>query len=159
MNINGLDELDNKILTVIKDNARMDYTEISKHVGITRVAVKNRIKAMEEKGIIKGYRTIIEANQVPGSYEFYLDIQTVPEQLQTVVDMLKSRSIIHKIYSTTGECRLHAVGISNSPNEVGQFARSLYKNVRGITKLEWEFLISDLMEEKDSDEKQREGKE
>lgn len=50
MNIQGLDVLDNKILDVIKDNARATFSEIGKSVGLSRVAVKNRIEAMERKG-------------------------------------------------------------------------------------------------------------
>jgi len=146
MNIYGLDKLDNQILDLISDNARMDYTEISKHVGITRVAVKNRIKAMEEKGVIKGYKTVIETGTVPGAYEFFIDIQMIPERLNEVVELLKESPMINRIHSTTGECRLHATGISSSPKEVGQLVRNIFNNVRGITRLEWEFLISDLME-------------
>ena len=43
MNIEGLDKLDNAILETIKDNARMSYSDIGEKVGLSRVAVKNRM--------------------------------------------------------------------------------------------------------------------
>jgi len=59
MHIEGLDETDNRILDVIEKNARLTYKEIGDRVGISRVSVKARMQAMEEKGIIRGYETVI----------------------------------------------------------------------------------------------------
>ena len=65
MNSEGLDALDKKILDVIKENARLSYSDIGARVGISRVAVKNRMDILEKNGIIKGYYTSIEANNMP----------------------------------------------------------------------------------------------
>ena len=56
MQIEGIDEIDNKILEIIKDNARLTYKEIGEKVGISRVSVKTRMDVLQEKGIIKGGR-------------------------------------------------------------------------------------------------------
>lgn len=47
MHIEGLDALDNKILEVIKEDARLSYSEIGSRVGLSRVAVKNRMEVLE----------------------------------------------------------------------------------------------------------------
>lgn len=65
MNIEGLDRFDHAILEVIKDHARMSYSEIGEKVGLSRVAVKNRMEIMEKKGIIQGYKTVIDETKVP----------------------------------------------------------------------------------------------
>lgn len=64
MPIEGLDELDNRILDIIKDNARMTYKEIGDRVGISRVSVKTRMDSMQEKGIIRGFQTVIDPTHV-----------------------------------------------------------------------------------------------
>ena len=51
MFLSGLDELDQKILELLIENARYSYSDIGEKVGISRVAVKARISAMEEKGV------------------------------------------------------------------------------------------------------------
>lgn len=56
---------DNEILSVIRDNARLGYTEIGNLVGLSRVAVKNRMDLMQKEGVIKGYKTIIEPESAP----------------------------------------------------------------------------------------------
>ena len=59
MYLNGLDELDQKIIQLLVKNARMSYSDIGEKIGISRVAVKARIQALENKGIIEEYTTII----------------------------------------------------------------------------------------------------
>lgn len=55
-----MDESDRKILDLLRENARMSYSEIGNAVGISRVSVKKRITAMEEAGIIRAYRAVID---------------------------------------------------------------------------------------------------
>ena len=52
MNSEGLDALDKKILDVIKENARLSYSDIGAQVGISRVAVKNRMDILEKKVLV-----------------------------------------------------------------------------------------------------------
>ena len=53
MFLDGLDEMDQKIVQLLIKNARMSYSDIAQQVGISRVAVKMRIQALEKKGIIE----------------------------------------------------------------------------------------------------------
>ncbi len=54
-----IDEKDNKILGVIKKNSRMPFETIGAKVGLTRNAVKYRIKNLEKLGIIAGYKMMV----------------------------------------------------------------------------------------------------
>ena len=55
MYLSSLDKIDNAILNLLLNDARMSYSDIGNKVGLSRVAVKNRVAAMERAGIIKGY--------------------------------------------------------------------------------------------------------
>ena len=55
-----MDKIDHAILDLIKDNARMSYSEIGNAVGLSRVAVKKRMDVMETSGVIRGYKTVID---------------------------------------------------------------------------------------------------
>jgi DNA-binding Lrp family transcriptional regulator len=55
MEISGLDDIDNRIIELLRENARISYSEIGNAVGKSRVAVKTRIDQLEKKGIIRGY--------------------------------------------------------------------------------------------------------
>ena len=53
MFLDGLDELDQKIVKLLIQNARMSYSDIGEKIGISRVAVRSRVQALEQKGIIE----------------------------------------------------------------------------------------------------------
>ena len=46
--LQGLDALDQKIVSLLIENARMSYSDIAQRVGISRVAVKMRVQALEK---------------------------------------------------------------------------------------------------------------
>ena len=67
MFLDGLDQLDQKIVELLIRNARMSYSDIGQEIGISRVAVKSRIQALEQKGIIEEYTTIINPQKISGA--------------------------------------------------------------------------------------------
>ncbi len=59
MYLDGLDELDQKIVRLLIENARVSYSDLGEKIGLSRVAVKARIQALEQRGIIEEYTTVI----------------------------------------------------------------------------------------------------
>ena len=53
-----MDKLDYKILNILKENGRETASDISKAIHLSVSAVLDRIKKMEESGIIKGYTAV-----------------------------------------------------------------------------------------------------
>ena len=54
-----IDALNWKILKCLQENARQSNAKIGRIVGISSPAVSERIKKMEDVGIINGYKTIV----------------------------------------------------------------------------------------------------
>ena len=79
MNAEGLDAIDYQILTLLYKDARITFSEIGQEVGLSRVAVKNRITAMEQCGIILGYKAVIDTTKVPGRLFMTMDEEAAPE--------------------------------------------------------------------------------
>ena len=88
MFLDGLDDLDQKIIRCLIQNARMPYSEIGQQVGISRVAVKMRVQALEKKGIIEEYTTIINPQKISGAISCYFEIEIVPDTLEEVISIL-----------------------------------------------------------------------
>lgn len=146
MNIEGIDELDNRILETIKDNARLTYKEIGDIVGISRVSVKNRMDAMQEKGIIRGFKTAIDPTNVPEGTLFFLDIECCPENYEDTAEYLSKNKMIRRIYSTSGECRIHAVGYANNASNLKLFTNTIYRSKLGVRRISCHTVLSTLMD-------------
>ena len=59
-----LDKKDKKILSILKQNARMPTSEISKKVGLSREVTAYRIKRLEQEEVITKYYTIINPAKI-----------------------------------------------------------------------------------------------
>ena len=84
MHIDSLDAIDNQIINLLLDDARMGYSEIGEKVGLSRTAVKTRIASMERQGIIKGYKAIIDPQAAPETMIFITTIETDPNAFDGV---------------------------------------------------------------------------
>ena len=94
MFLDGLDELDRKIVGLLIQNARMSYSDIGQQVGISRAAVKMRVQALEKKGIIEEYTTIINPQKLGGAVSCYFEIETAPESLSEVAEILRQNDTV-----------------------------------------------------------------
>ena len=97
MYLDGLDELDQKIIQLLIENARISYSDIGKETSISRVAVKARIQALEKKGVIEEYTTIINPQKISGAVSCYFEIETKPEYLAQVTDILYKNDTVTQI--------------------------------------------------------------
>ena len=97
MYLDGLDELDQKIIRLLIENARISYSDIGEETGISRVAVKARIQALEKRGVIEEYTTIINPQKISGAVSCYFEIETKPEYLAQVTDILYKNDTVSQI--------------------------------------------------------------
>jgi DNA-binding Lrp family transcriptional regulator len=83
-----IDLKDRKILYQLDLNSRQSLSQIGRKVGLSKVSVGNRIKRLEEQGIIKNYYTVIDSSKLGYiSFRFYLVYQdTTPEIEKEILD-------------------------------------------------------------------------
>jgi Lrp/AsnC family leucine-responsive transcriptional regulator len=93
----ALDNTDLQILSLLQADARMQNNELARQVGLAPSAVLERVKKLEQKGIIKGYTTrinphaldlkllafiFIKSNKRPGDTSIAKQISKIPEVLE-----------------------------------------------------------------------------
>ena len=142
MFLDGLDDLDQKIIRCLIQNARMPYSEIGQQVGISRVAVKMRVQALEKKGIIEEYTTIINPQKISGAISCYFEIETVPDTLEEVISILEKNDTVTQIYRVTGKSRLHVHAVSPSQEELEQFLHGTMDHLPGVLECSTNIILS-----------------
>ncbi|MCR5591693.1 MAG: Lrp/AsnC family transcriptional regulator [Lachnospiraceae bacterium] len=134
MYIEDIEEVDKAILRLLKENARLSYSEIGEKVGLSRVSVKNRMTALEQKGVIEGYAAIINPVAAPDGIRFFMDIETTPERFSETVDKLALFKANRQIYAVTGECRIMVTGYADTSAKLRAMSKQFYANLKGIRK-------------------------
>ena len=79
----------------------MSYSDIGEAVGLSRVAVRSRVQALEQKGIIEEYTTIINPQKISGAISCYFEIETAPDTLMQVATILQQSDTVTQIYRVT----------------------------------------------------------
>ena len=71
-----VDQIDKQILQLLQNQARISMTELGKAVGLSQPAVTERVRRMEEKGIITQYRAIVSPEKINKQATAYLLFHT-----------------------------------------------------------------------------------
>ena len=142
MYLNGLDELDQKIIQLLVKNARMSYSDIGDNIGISRVAVKARIQALENKGIIEEYTTIINPQKISGAVSCYFEIETKPDSFKEVTNILNKNDIVTQIYRVTGRDKLHVHAVASSNEEMEHFLHYVIDTLPGVLSCSCNTILS-----------------
>ena len=142
MFLDGLDQLDQQILQLLIRNARMSYSEIGQQVGISRVAVKMRVQALEKKGIIEEYTTIVNPQKISRAVSCYFEIETTPESLMEVARRLKENETVTQIYRVTGKSKLHVHGVASSNEEMERLMYDTIDQLPGVVEYTCNVIVS-----------------
>ena len=127
-----MDKTDEKIIKLIRNNARMSYQEIGNAIGMYRVAAKKRIDKLEKKGIIRGYNTyVVCGNEIT----MFADIITEPWSYENVLDYIGTQTAyIRQIFTTHKENQILFVAVSDSAQDLKYMMERIDKDCRGELK-------------------------
>jgi Lrp/AsnC family leucine-responsive transcriptional regulator len=71
-----IDATDEQILTILQSDARISNAEIARQIGLAPSAVLERIRKLEDRGIIRGYRTDIDPRAVEFGLTVFVTVRT-----------------------------------------------------------------------------------
>ena len=96
-----LDDIDRRLLELLKQDARMSYVELGAKVGLSEAAVRRRIKKLQDEGIIKRFTVEIEVGQ--GASALTL-LSVMPSTPTSEVSMkIKNLPGVQRVYEITGQ--------------------------------------------------------
>ena len=142
MFLDGLDELDQQIVKLLIRNARMSYSEIGQKIGISRVAVRSRVQALEQAGIIEEYTTVINPQKISGAISCYVEIETVPDTLPEVAALLEQNDTVTQIYRVTGKSKLHVHAVASSSEEMEELMYGTMDKLPGVVECSCNMIFS-----------------
>lgn len=99
----GLDGTDVKILRALAADARLPVAELARAIGLSPPSVAERIKRLEESGVIQGYTLEIDAASLGLPLTAWIRIRPMPGKLKRVADVLRGIPEIVECDRITGE--------------------------------------------------------
>ncbi|NJB72514.1 Lrp/AsnC family leucine-responsive transcriptional regulator [Saonia flava] len=102
MNIK-IDELNWEILKCLQGNARESFANMGRKVGLTAPAVAERVKKMEDTGIISGYSTEISYTAVGYQLKAIITLRAFMGKLKPFLEIVSSFDEVVNCYRITGD--------------------------------------------------------
>ena len=97
-----LDEIDWKILYELQNDARTSYAELGRRIGLTTPAIIERIRKLEDAGIITGYRAEIDAAKVGFPVTAFIRMSITGIDYSQIVETVKKTKEVLECHRGTG---------------------------------------------------------
>jgi DNA-binding Lrp family transcriptional regulator len=102
----SLDGIDRRILKTLQGNARIRNVELAEEVGLSPSPCLRRVRALESAGVIKGYVTLVDQNQVDLPVSVFVSV-TLEKQIEPVLEVfeehIRQRPEVMECYLMTGD--------------------------------------------------------
>ena len=85
----SLDEIDQRIVTALRDEGRASFAEIGALVGLSAPAVKRRVDRLRARGVITGFAALVDPSALGWATEAYVEVycqgKTTPAMIAAAV--------------------------------------------------------------------------
>lgn len=97
-----LDETDKLVLRRLQEDARISFQKIAKEIGVSETTIFHRIKKLQSKKVIKGFKTIIDPDSVGKTTAAIVLVKADPKVYKKALEELRQVDDIYEIYDVTG---------------------------------------------------------
>jgi Lrp/AsnC family leucine-responsive transcriptional regulator len=104
LGFSGVEDLDRQILRLLADDGRRSYTDLAKDTGLSVSAVHQRVRRLEQRGLLRGYRAVIDSDQAGLPLTAFVSIKPIdPAAPDDAPDRLAHLHAIEACHSVAGE--------------------------------------------------------
>jgi len=137
-----IDDKDQKILDILMVSAREPASSISEKIGISVPTVIDRIKKLQDSGIIKGYTTVIDSKKIGLDVSAIITIISESSlKYNLFIESAKQEKDIDKCFTTTGNGS-HVLLVNTKNTES---LEKLLRNIQqwpGVSRTETQIILT-----------------
>ena len=127
-----MDSIDKQILSIIQEDVSVPLSTIAKKVNLSTTPCFNRIKKMEEDGVIKKKVALLDPKKIDLPLTIFLTIRVAirnPELLKDFINLLTSRKEVIGLYRLTGETDYLVKVVASSLEHYDIFSQEIIKEI------------------------------
>jgi DNA-binding Lrp family transcriptional regulator len=136
-----MDKFDEAIIAQLRVNARESISNIAQSVSLSRSAVSERIKKLEQNGIIRGYQVLLSESQKEG-VSVYFEIQHNCARCSDVVHVFKAIPEVITCSGITGDMDLLVYVQADSMQRIHEIREHLDAQI-DIVKIKTHVVMSE----------------
>jgi DNA-binding Lrp family transcriptional regulator len=126
-----VDVLDQRLLGLLRANARTSVAGLAKELGVSRATVGNRIKRLEQSGVIVGYTVRVRPDAEAQQIKAWMSIAVEGDRTPQVVRLLLGEPALVSLHDTNGRWDLLAELRAGSVSELSEVLERV-RAIKGI---------------------------
>ena len=130
-----LDDIDHTLLGILRIDARTSVADLAKKLNVSRATVGNRIKRLEQTGVIVGYTVRLRPDAQPQEIKAWMSIAVEGDRTREVVRALLGEPAVTSLHDTNGRWDLLAEVHAASIAELSEVLERVRK-IKGIETTE-----------------------
>lgn len=139
-----MDITDAKILEILQEDGRISMKELGKRVSLTSPAVSERVKRLEENGVIKGYKAIVEPVRLGLNVSVIIHVGLNVSAHKTFLNFVNQHPAIVECHHVTGnDCMTIKAMVSDTLE-----LETLLDEIQAIGSTRTEIILSTPLENK-----------
>jgi Lrp/AsnC family leucine-responsive transcriptional regulator len=142
-----IDDIDRKILTIVQENARMPNAEIARQVGMAPSAILERIRKLEERGLIQAYTVRLDARELEWGLLAFVFVRTDDRtgQRDTAAKLAAIPEVLEVHHIAGEDCYLLKVRTMNT-EALGRLLRERLGEIKSVVSTRTTIVLETIKE-------------
>jgi Lrp/AsnC family leucine-responsive transcriptional regulator len=98
-----LDDIDRRLLEALQEDARLSYRALGRRIGLSQPAVAERVRRLEDAGIITGYRGRIDRSRAGLPVTAFLRVTCTGDRFQAIHRLARELPAVLECHHVSGE--------------------------------------------------------
>lgn len=120
-----MDELDLQIIKLLQEDSRVSYGKIASKLGVSVGTVYNRIKDLEDKGVLRGYTVMVDPVKVGYGTIAIVLVQAEGAHLVEVENEIAKINNVVAVYDITGDFDIAVIARFKDRSDLNSFVKRL----------------------------------
>ena len=144
-----LDDLDIEILRLLRENAKLTYTEIGRRLGVAHSTIYERIRKLEKYRVIEKYTIIVNANKIGRKFlTAVMTVYTDPKESENVAKKLAEyENVLEVSNSISEELLIIAKVIAEDQEKLHSFIANSVAPLPGVLRIRTSIITKKYKEE------------
>ena len=135
MTICSMDEIDHRLIGLLRQNARMNIADLAHKLGVSRGTVNNRLRKLEDQQVIVGYTVKLRPDAEPERIKAWMDVLIEGNTTRQVIANLLGEPGVVALHDTNGRWDLLAEIEAASMKELSEVLERI-RLISGIRSTE-----------------------
>lgn len=128
-----LDDTDRRLLAVLLEDARISQRGLAQRIGVAQGTITNRLRRLEELGVIKGYTVLLEPESIGWSMTVITGLRIEKGSMINVQQNIAADPRVFAVYDVTGDYDSMVLARVQSRKDLDDLTKTVF-TLKGVQR-------------------------